>query len=168
VTDNETISYGFQPLLGLNIAFKSIGDATIAASIQYNTNSQYTLQPASYTIAQQQTNQLSVTADYSKKGFAIPLFGLSLQNNVDISASYSSALTSQYSFSTANLSAGSAPINGTNQTTLTLRFQYSISQTVTAAIFYTNNKITPITPGSPIPGTTTNEAGVDVHVTIAG
>jgi cell surface protein SprA len=168
VTDAQTISYGFQPLLGLNIAFKNIGDAVISGSIQYNTSSQYSSSPSSLTIAQQNTNQLSITANYSKKGFAIPLFGLNLQNDVDISASYSSALSNSYSFSTNNLSAGAAPLPGTNQTTLKIQFQYSISQRVTASIYYSNTKVAPTTPGSPIPGTTTNEAGVDVHVSIAG
>lgn len=168
VTDAQTISYGFQPLVGLNMAFKSIGDAVISGSVQYNTSSQYSLSPSAGTIAQQTTNQLSISANYSKKGFAIPLFGLNLQNDVDISASFSSALSNQYSFSTYDLSSGSAPISGTNQTTLQIRFQYSISQRVTASIYWTNTKVAPTTPGSPIPGTTTNEAGVDVHVSIAG
>jgi cell surface protein SprA len=168
ITDAQTISYGFQPLVGLNITFKNVGDASISSSVQYNTNSQYSLSPSSYTIAQQTTNQLSITANYAKRGFSLPLFGLKLQNDVDISASYSSALSSQYSYSTSNLGAGASPINGTNQTTLEIRFQYSLSQRVTASIYYRNNKVTPITPGSPIPGTTTNEAGVDVHVSIAG
>ncbi len=169
VTDAQTISYGFQPLVGLNIAFKSIGDAVISSSVQYNTSSQYVLSPSSGTISQSLTNQLSITANYSKKGFAIPLFGLNLQNDVDISASYSIALSNQYNISTDNSTiAPAALISGSNQTALQVRFQYSISQRVTASIFYDNTKVSPTSPGSPIPGTTTNEAGVDVHISIAG
>ncbi len=168
ITDAQTVSYGFQPLVGLNIAFKNIGDATISSSVQYNTSTQYSLNPSARTIAEQYTGQLSITATYSKRGFAIPLFGLSLQNDVDISASYSSAMSNQISYSSDNIASGGTPINGTNQTTLELRFRYVVSQRVTASVYYRNTRIVPTVTGSLIPGTTTNEAGVDVQVSIAG
>ncbi len=169
VNDAQAISYGFQPLAGLNIAFKSIGDATISGSVLYNTSDQYGLNPsATQPVTNQHTGQLTITADYAKKGFSIPLFGLNLQNDVDISATYSSAASTSSSFSMDNSSAAGTPISGTTQTTLEIRFKYDISQRVTASIYYRNTKIIPTIPASLVPGTTTNEAGVDVHVSIAG
>lgn len=168
ITDAQTVSYGFQPLAGLNIAFKSIGDATISGSVLYNTSDQYSLNPTNFSIAQQHTGQLTITADYAKKGFSLPLFGLSLQNDIDISASYSSAASTSSTYDMSNFNAAGTPISGTTQNTLEIRFKYDISQRVTASIYYRNTRIIPTIPASLIPGTTTNEAGIDVHVSIAG
>jgi hypothetical protein len=168
VTDAQTLSYGFQPLAGLNIAFKSIGDATISGSILYNTSTQYSLNPTTSSIAQQYTGQLTITADYAKKGFSLPLFGLNLQNDVDISASFSQAASTSSSFSMDAFTPGGTPISGTTQNSLEIRFRYEVSQRVTASIYYRNTRIIPTIPASLTPGSTTNEAGVDVHVSIAG
>lgn len=168
INDAQTISYGFQPLIGLNIAFKSFGDANISASILYNTSTQYALSPSAGTIAQSYTGQLSITADYAKRGFSLPLFGLNLKNDIDISASYSTSQTSRLSYTFDTIASGGTPIDGTNQISIELRFKYDVSQRVTASIYYKNTRVVPTVPGSPIPGTTTNEAGVDVHVSIAG
>lgn len=168
VTDAQTISYGFQPLLGLNITFKPFGDANISGSVMYNTTTQYNLSPSARTIAQSYTGQLSITADYAKRGFSLPLFGLDLKNDIDISANYSVSQSSRLSYSLDNISSGATPIDGTSQTSIELQFKYNISQRVTASIYYKNTRLAPTVPGSPIPGTTTNEAGIDVHVSISG
>ena len=168
ITTAQTVSYGFQPLAGLNIAFKSVGDATISGSILYNTSTQFSLNPTTSSIAQQYTGQLTVTADYAKKGFSLPLFGLSLQNDIDISASYSSAASTSTNFDMTNFNAAGTPITGTTQNTLEIQFKYDVSQRVTASIYYRNTRIVPSIPASLVPGTTTNEAGIDVHVSIAG
>ncbi len=168
VTDAQTIAYGFQPLLGMNIAFKSFGDATISGSILYNTSDQYSLSPSARTIAESYTGQLSITADYAKRGFSLPLFGLNLKNDIDISASYSISQSSRVSYQADNIGSGGTPIDGTNQIAIELQFKYNVSQRVTASIYYKNTRVVPTTPGSPIPGTTTNEAGVNIHVSIAG
>ena len=168
INDAQTISYGFQPLIGLNIAFKSFGDANISGSILYNTSTQYALTPSSGNIAESYTGQLSITADYAKRGFSLPLFGLNLKNDIDISASYSVSQTSRSSYAFSSISAGPTPLDGTSQIAIQLTFKYALSQRVTASIYYKNTRVVPTVPGSPIPGTTTNEAGIDVHVSIAG
>ncbi len=169
VTDAQSIAYGFQPLMGLNITFKNLGNATLSASVLYNTSTQYNLTPTNGTISQAYTGQLSITADYAKQGFSLPLFGLNLQNDIDISASYSNSQTSQISYLiTGTTGTTPNPLSGTSQTSIEVRFKYVLSQRVTAAIYYRNTKVVPTAPGSLIPGTTTNEAGVDVHVSIAG
>ncbi len=168
VTDGQSIAYGFQPLLGLNVTFKNWGDAAISGSILYNTNTQYSLNPSARTIAEAYTGQLSITANYSKRGFSIPFFGLNLQNDIDVSASYSASQTTSYSYNSDAISAGGTPISGTTQTTFQINFRYVVSQRVTAAVYFKNTRVIPSVPGSLIPGTTTNEAGVNIHVSIAG
>ncbi len=168
VTDAQTINYGFQPLLGLNVTFKNFGDASISGSILYNTSTQYALNPSARTIAEAYTGQLSITANYSKRGFSIPFFGLNLQNDIDISASYTASQTSRLSYNSDALSAGGTPIDGTTQITFQINFRYVVSQRVTAAVYFRNTRVAPSVPGSLVPGTTTNEAGVNIHVSIAG
>lgn len=168
VVGAQTVSYGFQPLAGLNIAFKSIGDATISGSVLYNTSTQYSLNPTARSIAEQYTSTLTITADYAKKGFSLPLFGLNLQNDVDISASFSRAASTQSNFLIDTFNPNGDPISGTTQNTLEIRFRYDVSQRVTASIYYRNTKIIPTVQATQIFGSTTNEAGVDVHVSIAG
>ncbi len=168
VINGQNISYGFQPLAGLNVTFKNFGNATISASVLYNTSSQYNLTPTNGTIAQSYTGQLSITADYSKQGFSIPLFGLNLQNNVDISASYSNSKTDQVSYTVTTGNATPTPLSGTAQTSIEIQFKYDLSQRVSASIYYQNTKVQPTAPGELVPGTTTNEVGVNVHVSIAG
>ena len=168
VTDAQQAGYAFQPLIGLNIAFKNFWDGSMSGSINYNTSDQYTLTPSARTINESYTGELTLTATYSKRGFAIPFFGLNLKNDVDISFSYSGSSTSRKSYSSDNISSGGTPLDGMNRTTLELRFRYVVSQRVTAALFYRNTRVKPTIPGSLIPGTTTNEAGLDVHISIAG
>ena len=166
VTNDQSVSYGFQPLLGMNIAFKNFTNATISGSILYNSSTQYSMNPSAQTIAESYTGQLSVTAQYEKQGLSLPFLGLNLKNNINISASYSVSQTTSYSYQVQDISAGSTPIDGTSQISIDLQFQYSLSSRVTASLYYKNTRIVPTAPGSPIPGTTTNEAGVNVHVSI--
>lgn len=166
VTDAQTVAYGFQPLIGMNITFKSFGNAAISGSILYNTNTSYALNPSAQTISESNSGQMSITADYTKSGFSLPFLGLNLKNDIEISASYSMSRSDNSSFQIDNISSGGTPIDGTDQISIDLQFKYDINQRVTASIYYKNTRVVPTAPGSPIPGTTTNEAGVNVHVSI--
>jgi hypothetical protein len=46
------------------------------------------------------------------------------------------------------------------------RIRYVLSARVTAAIYYRYTKIAPDAQGSRIPGSTTNEAGLDLRISI--
>lgn len=168
VVDAQTVSYGFQPLIGLDINFKSFYNGSMSGSILYNTSTQYSLNPSAQSIAESYTGQLSVNAQYTKNGFSLPFLGLNLKNNVSISASYSVSASSNFAYQIEDLSGGSKPLDGTDQISINLQFQYDISERVKASIYYKNTRVVPTAPGSSIPGTTTNEAGVNVHVSIGG
>ena len=58
------------------------------------------------------------------------------------------------------------PLEGNTRTTLEPRIRYVLSSRVTAALFYRYSKVAPDEGGSLIPGTTTNEAGLDIHIAI--
>ena len=46
------------------------------------------------------------------------------------------------------------------------RVKYVLSQRVNASVYYRLTKIEPDDSGSRIPGSTTNEAGLDIHISI--
>jgi hypothetical protein len=57
-------------------------------------------------------------------------------------------------------------LDGSTRTVLEPRIKYVLSQRVNASIYYRLTKITPDAEGSNIPGSTTNEAGLDIHISI--
>ncbi|HLP17153.1 MAG TPA: cell surface protein SprA [Bacteroidota bacterium] len=167
VTESQRVTYGFAPLLGLSITFKELLKGNMSANVRYSSSASYDLSPSSKNIAETGTREISFTASYGRTGFEIPLFGLALNNDVDISMNYTYAKNSRQSYSTATTSAFVAqPGEGSSRTTMEPRIKYVLSARVTASLFYRYTKVAPDEGGSRIPGSSTNEGGVDVHIAI--
>jgi hypothetical protein len=64
-----------------------------------------------------------------------------------------------------NFTEAGEPLDGTTRTTLEPRIKYTISSKVTLSIFYRRSSVEP-EGAQRIPPTTTNEAGLDVHISI--
>jgi len=167
-TDAERISYGFSPLVGMNFTFKELFKGNFGANIRYNSTMSYDLSAASLNLVENLSQEVSLTASYTRRGFEIPFFGLSLNNDVDISLSYSSSRTSRTTYDVAKLDANieGTPLEGSTRTTLEPRVKYVLSSRVTASVYYKHTKVAPDNAGSRIPGVTTNEAGLDLHIAI--
>jgi hypothetical protein len=112
--------------------------------------------------------EFSLTASYSRKGFEIPFFGLSLSNDVDISMSYSVTTNSRKTYDVTRLDVDTegTPLEGSTRTVMEPRIKYVLSLRVTASLYYRYTKIEPDATGSRIPGSTVNEAGLDIHISI--
>jgi predicted porin len=140
----------------------------MSGNVRYGSNVTYDLTPSSKNIVESVGNDLSVTASFSKTGFEIPLFGVALQNDIDISFTYSVAKSSRTTFDvkgkTFNIKG--TPGEGSTRTQMEPRVRYVLSSRVTASLFYRYTKIAPDEGGSKIPGSTTNEGGLDVHIAI--
>ncbi|MFA6541401.1 MAG: cell surface protein SprA, partial [Bacteroidota bacterium] len=167
-TQSQRISYGFAPLIGLNVSFKEVLKGTMSANARYSSNVSYDLTPSSKNISESGANELSLTASFARQGFEIPLFGLALQNDVDISFTYSYAKNSRTTYDAKNgvFNTAGTPGEGSSRTQMEPRIRYVLSSRVTAAVFYRYTKIAPDAGGSRIPGSTTNEGGLDVHIAI--
>ena len=167
-TDAERISYGFAPLAGMNFTFKELFKGSFGANVRYTTNTSYDFAPSSRNIVETLSQEISVTASFNRKGFEIPLFGLSLSNDVDFSASYSITKNSRktYDVSKLDVNIEGTPLEGSTRTVIEPRIKYVLSLRVTASIYYRYTKIAPDSFGSRIPGSTTNEAGLDIHIAI--
>lgn len=167
-TTGQRVTYGFAPLIGLNLTFKELLKGSFGANLRYNSNTSYDLSTSSENIVEQLAQEISITANYSRRGFEIPFFGLSLNNDLDISASYSVTKNSRTNYNIAKLDVNTTgePQDGSTRTVLEPRIKYVLSSRVTASVYYRYTKIEPDASGSRIPGSTVNEAGLDIHIAI--
>lgn len=167
-TETQRVTYGFAPLFALNFTFKELLKGNLGANVRYNTTTTWDRAASSPNIVQTLSQEISITASYSRRGFEIPLFGLSLSNDLEINASYSLTKNSQrqYEIAKLDLNTEGTPMEGSTRTTLEPRIKYVLSQRVNASVYYRHTKITPDAQGSRIPGSTMNEAGLDIHIAI--
>lgn len=168
-TDNQRVAYGFTPLVGLNFTFKELFKGNFGANLRYNTNTSFDLSPAARNLLETVSREISVTASYSRRGFEIPLFGLALNNDLDVSVSYSLTANSRriYEATKLDINTTGQPQEGTTRTVFEPRIRYVLSLRVSASIYYRHTKLTPDASGSLIPGSTTNEAGLDLNISIS-
>jgi hypothetical protein len=168
VTQSQEVTSGFSPLLGLNLTFKNFMKGNFGGTFRYNVNYTYDLAPSSQSLTQSTAANYNITVNYSRQGFQIPFFGLSLSNDIDMSFTY--GLTSNasriYDFSQPVFNATGNPLQGLDNTTMEPRIRYTLSARVTASVYYRYTKVTPGEGGSRIPGSTVNEGGLEVHVSI--
>jgi cell surface protein SprA len=167
-TDNQRVVYGFAPLVGLNFTFKELLKGNFGTNVRYGTTTSYDLSTASRNIVETLSREVSITASYTRRGFEIPLFGLSLNNDVDISGSYAVTKNSRRTYDVTKLDVNlqGTPLDGSTRTVIEPRIKYVLSMRVTASIYYRYTKVAPDDAGSRIPGSTTNEAGLDIHIAI--
>ncbi len=161
----QKIEYGFSPLAGLNISFGEVWSGNLIGNIKYGTRTSYDLGITTNNINETFTRDIGFTMQYSKTGFEIPLFGVSLKNDIEISLSYNQAKNSIVRFEMNNFSEEGIPQDGTTRVTLEPRIKYILSAKVTLSIFYKRTSVEP-SGASRIPPTTTNEAGIDINIVI--
>ncbi|HTX19419.1 MAG TPA: cell surface protein SprA [Bacteroidota bacterium] len=175
ITDAQHITYGFSPLIGLNFTFKELLKGNMSATMRYATTSSFDLTPSSSNIVENDTKEISISASYGRTGFEIPFFGLSLSNDIDLTLTYSYSDNSRITYTAIPYNTesntgggldGGVPGDGSSRSITEPRIRYVLSARVTASLFYRYTKVTPDAGGSRIPGSTTNEGGLDVHVAI--
>ncbi len=171
IIDAQHIGYGFSPLLGLSLTFKEFFKGNISANIRYGATTSYDLVPSAENIVENATKEISVTGSFGRSGFEIPFFGLSLSNDIDISLNYTYSDNARQTFTSLPVGTGTGldngvPGEGSSRSITEPRIRYVLSSRVTASLFYRYTKVTPDAGGSSIPGSTTNEGGLDVHIAI--
>lgn len=161
----QKIEYGFTPLAGLNLNFGEVLGGSMSGNIKYGTRTSYDLGITTNNINETFSRDVGITMQYSKSGFEIPLFGLSLKNDIEISFSYNQAKNSITRFEMNNFTEEGIPQDGSTRITMEPRIKYTLSAKVTLSIFYKRTSVEP-TGASRIPPTKTNEAGLDVNIII--
>ncbi len=165
VVQSQKITMGFQPLVGLNMTFNDLWSGNMTGNIKYSTRSGYDLGATTKNITEDFSKEIGISFNYSKSGFEIPLFGISLKNDIEFSFSYSTAKSSNILYDLAQFNENGTPQNGTTRISLEPRIKYVISSRVTLSVFYKRSKTTP-EGAARVPPTTTNEAGLDVRISI--
>ncbi|MBI9070015.1 MAG: cell surface protein SprA [Melioribacteraceae bacterium] len=162
----QRISYSFSPLIGVQLTFDKLWGGNLKGSIKYNTKTSYDLKLQTKNITESFSSDISVTASFSKSGFEIPLFGLALKNDIDISLSYTTGDNKAIIYEMGErFKEEGKPQDGTIRTTIEPKVNYTLSSKVKLGVFYKRSTVS--TEGaSRIPPTTTNEAGVEVHISI--
>jgi len=157
----QQVDYKFSPLIGITASFDKFFGGSIDFNLMYNTGASYGLGVSTQNISQQLTNSMNITATYKKSGFEFPFLGISLKNDIEIAISYTLGKTSSTVYDMTSSSDG-VPQDQSSNTVIEPKINYNMSSRVMLSIFYrrTNNQ------GLKIPTSTTNEAGVDVKITI--
>ncbi len=165
VVQTQTITYGFAPLVGLNMTFGKLWNGNLSGSVKYSTNSSYSLGVSTQNITESFQKDIGISATYSKTGFDLPLFGISLKNDIEFTFSYTNSQSTSILYDMNNYTDGGIPQNGTDRVTIEPRVKYTISSKVTISIFYQKTTTQPVG-ASQVPPMTTNTAGLDVHIAI--
>jgi cell surface protein SprA len=161
----QRIEYGFLPLVGLNFTFSQLWNGSLVASIKYSTRTSYDLGISTRNIIESFSKDIGINAGYSKSGFEIPFFGVSLKNDIEFNFSYTKSRTASTIYSMTDFTEAGVPQDGTTRTILGPTVKYTISSRVQLSVFYTRTTVTP-EGASRIPPSVQNQAGLDVHITI--
>ena len=164
-TQSQRIEYGFSPLAGLNFTFGDVWGGNLISSVKYSAKTNYDLGISNKNITETFSRDIGITAGYSKSGFELPLFGVSLKNDIEFSFSYTSTKNSIVRYEMNNFTEEGIPQDGTTRSTIEPRIKYTISSKVTLSIFYKRSSVQP-EGASRVSPTTTNEAGLDIHISI--
>ena len=119
----------------------------------------------------QRAGMMRVVGPQPAGGAAVPIggkAGLHIPPGKTVSFTYTLSKKSQRLHVPSLLSTNQEgnPIGGSTRTQMEPRLRYVLSSRVTAALYYRLSQITPDAQGSSIVGTTTNEAGLDIHISI--
>jgi cell surface protein SprA len=161
----QRIDYAFSPLAGFNFTFSDLWGGNLISSVKYSTRTSYDLGTSTRNITETFSRDIGITAGFSKSGFELPLFGVSLKNDIEFTFSYNSTKNSTVIYDMNDFTEEGTPKDGTVRTTFEPRIKYTISSKVTLSIFYRRSSVEP-EGAARIPPTTTNEAGLDVHISI--
>jgi cell surface protein SprA len=162
---SQKVDFSFSPLIGVSITMNNFYGGNFQGAFRYNTRSSYSLGVSTRNITESFSNDISLTASYSKSGFELPLFGISLKNDIEVSFSYTSGKNSSVLYEMDRFDEKGKPLEGKTNTTIEPKIRYVMSSRVTLSIFYRRSTIQP-EGASRIPPTKTNEAGVDVRISI--
>jgi cell surface protein SprA len=171
ISDNTTVTtqrvvQSFSPLIGLNFNFKQILGGNMSANFKFNKAVTYTVNPQSSLVQATNTSDWSINASFTKSGFDIPLFGLSLKNDISFALTIARQLNDPIDYVYSRLGRDKRPGAGSTQLTINPSVQYSLSSKVTMQLFYKYIKTEPTENTVAITPRTSNEGGLNIKITI--
>jgi cell surface protein SprA len=147
------------------MTFAKLWNGNLSGSIKYSTTSNFSLGVSTQNITESYQKDVGISATYTKTGFEIPIFGVSLKNDIEFTFSYTNSQSTSILYEMNQYKDGGIPQNGTSRITIEPRVKYTISSKVTLSIFYQKTTTEPVG-ASRTPPITSNTAGLDVHISI--
>lgn len=168
LTTSQVVTQAFNPLLGLNVTFKEAFSGSLTANFRYNKSVSNSLSPSSSLIQALNTSDWLINVNFAKSGFEIPLFGLSLKNDISFSLSVSRNKNEplDYRFTSNSNTPERIPGNGSTITTINPSIQYSLSSKVQLQVFYKYVRTEPLDETLTTVARTQNQGGLNVRVSI--
>lgn len=161
-----SVTQAFSPLIGLNINFKDVLAGNLTTTLRLSSGVSNNLNPIGASIQTVNTSEWSLNANFTKTGFSIPLFGLSLQNDISFALTISRTNNEPILYEYALGFPRAVPGNGSRITQFNPSIQYSLSSKVTTQLFYKHIKTTPLGQTVTTIPRTTNEGGLNVRISI--
>lgn len=166
IPNSQTVTQAFSPLIGLNFNFKEVMGGNLTSTFRLNSSVSHTLNPTGGQIATISTNEWSINANFSKTGFSIPLFGLSLQNDIQFALTISRITNEPINYEFGSGLKVPVPGNGSVVTTFNPTIQYSLSSKVSMQLFYKYIKTDPTKTSTATVPRKTNEGGLNIRISI--
>ncbi len=169
IPEAQTISRGFQPLIGINITGdQDFWKGTASASINYNTVSNFVLLAAARSeISKELRNELQVRLSYLRRGLKLSLFGIDLKNEIEFTTDFSLARQNTKRFNLVDfIEEGNN--NGSTRISFRPAIRYTVSRTLDATGFVSYEATIPDEEGSQDISRSTLKVGVDLRLKISG
>lgn len=169
IPETQTVTRGFQPLIGINITGKQdFWKGTASASLNYNTSSDFALVAAARSeISKQLRNEMQLRLSYQRRGLKLSILGLDLKNEIEFTTDFSFSRQNTKRF---NLTDFRPEGNNDGSTRISFRpaIRYTISRTVDATGFVSYEATIPDEEGSRDISRSTLKVGVDIRLKISG
>ena len=169
VPETQTVSRGFQPLIGITITGnQDFWKGTASASFNYNTTSEFALVIAARSeISKKLRNEMQLRLSYQRRGLKLSILGLDLKNEVEFTTDFSMTRENTKRFNLTEF-----PPEGNNDGFTRISFRpavrYTISRTVDATGFVSYEATIPDSEGSRNISRSTLKVGVDIRLKISG
>ncbi|MBK8550138.1 MAG: cell surface protein SprA [Ignavibacteria bacterium] len=167
IPNSQVVTQAFSPLIGLNFNFKEVLGGNLSSTFRINSGVSYNLNPIGANIQTLNTNEWSINANFSKSGFNLPLFGLSLSNDISFALTLSKLTNEPINYEYGTSGTGTKVSgNGSSVTTINPSIQYSLSSKVSMQLFYRYINTQPTgTTVTTVPRTS-KEGGLNIRIAI--
>ncbi len=167
LTNLQTIIYGFQPLIGLDISWDKLWGGRLSGSVNYSTQTQWAADYSSARITRELSTTFGITANYMREGLIIPFLKLNLKNQFGGSFTLSETISADSYYNFWDISDANGISNGgLSKITIEPRLTYDVSSQFTMEAFYHYERTTPAASGLIAPPTRLIEAGFDIKLKI--
>jgi hypothetical protein len=168
LTTLQTITYGFRPLIAVDMGWDKIWGGRMTGTLNYDTQTEWAADYASNRITKRLSSTFGINVNYQREGLRIPFFNLNLKNTFGATLLISETISSDifYQFNTITTNPAGTGNGGITKVTIEPRASYDVNQQLTIEAFYRYERTIPAATGLLIPPTRLILAGFDIRLKI--